>query len=287
MPTPLRRRLRLARRAAFYVVAIGLVCVALLVGALSQALPLVERHPDRVQAWLFDPGRLAREYPESAITVPFPFNAFYDKEEAPEVDAQSYRLAFWQVASEEINYRRFFDINDLAGLRVERAELFEAMHRLVLARVRSGDVQGLRVDHIDGLYDPRQYCERLAQACVAAPVPTWILLEKILAPHEELPGDWPVAGTTGYDYMNRANGLAVSIAGLERLTGFYARSLHRDHEGEFEFNLDWKPVESFPVRFGWLRAIRLGHIRVQAGLSVSAPVLGSGANQWLQPRIRR
>lgn len=139
------------------------------------------------------------------------------------LDRQAYRPAFWRVSSDEINYRRFFDINDLAGLRVERAELFEAMHRLVLARVRSGDVQGLRVDHIDGLYDPRQYCERLAQACVAAPVPTWILLEKILAPHEELPGDWPVAGTTGYEALNLIGGLFVDPASERALTTIYRR----------------------------------------------------------------
>ena len=118
------------------------------------------------------------------------------------LEAQSYRIADWRVAAEEINYRRFFNINDLAGLRMELPELFEETHRLIFALIERGDVQGLRIDHIDGLFDPRGYCERLQQRSGA---PLYLLVEKILARYEILP-DWPIAGTTGYDFVNQVLG---------------------------------------------------------------------------------
>ena len=131
------------------------------------------------------------------------------------LEDQAYRLAYWRVASSEINYRRFFDINELAGLRMERPEVFEATHEPAVASDRRGRGEGVRLDHIDGLHDPFGYCKRLRRAQRAArrrartarpptdpaPAPIYIVVEKILAWHERLRAELPVAGTTGYDFM--------------------------------------------------------------------------------------
>ncbi len=120
------------------------------------------------------------------------------------LDNQAYRLAFWRVAAEEINYRRFFDINDLAGLRMECGEVFDATHELVLRWLAEGKVTGLRIDHPDGLFDPRGYLRRLdheaGERSPDGPRPIWV--EKILTGDEPLPDQWPVAGTVGYEFMN-------------------------------------------------------------------------------------
>jgi (1->4)-alpha-D-glucan 1-alpha-D-glucosylmutase len=133
------------------------------------------------------------------------------------LDAQSYRLSYWRVAREEINYRRFFDINDLAGLRVELPQLFEDIHRRVFEMIENGAAQGLRIDHIDGLFDPAAYCATLQQRCAK---PLYIAVEKILARYESLP-DWPVAGTTGYDFANQALALFVDPEGQTAMTRLY------------------------------------------------------------------
>jgi (1->4)-alpha-D-glucan 1-alpha-D-glucosylmutase len=135
------------------------------------------------------------------------------------LEAQAYRLAFWRVATEEINYRRFFNINDLAGLRIELPELFEATHRLILGMVERGQVQGLRIDHIDGLFDPAQYCARLRRRAGHG---TYIVAEKILARYERLP-DWPIAGTTGYDFVNQVLGIFVDSSSEAAMTRLYRR----------------------------------------------------------------
>jgi (1->4)-alpha-D-glucan 1-alpha-D-glucosylmutase len=135
------------------------------------------------------------------------------------LEAQYYRLAYWRVAAEEINYRRFFNINDLAGLRMELPELFEETHRLVFALAREGAVAGLRIDHIDGMFDPQDYCARL-RARLGPDF--YIVVEKILARYEALP-DWPVAGTTGYDFLNQALALFVDPDAEEAMTAAYRR----------------------------------------------------------------
>ena len=129
------------------------------------------------------------------------------------VDRQWYRLAWWRVADEELNYRRFFDVDTLAAVRVELPEVFEATHAVLLDLVRSGALTGLRIDHPDGLADPRGYLRRLA----AATDGTWVVVEKILEADEELPADWPCAGTTGYDALARIGGLFVDPAGAAPL----------------------------------------------------------------------
>ena len=131
------------------------------------------------------------------------------------LSAQPYRLAYWRVAAEEINYRRFFDINELAALRMEDPEVFERTHAFAFDLLREGSIDGLRIDHVDGLYDPGDYLERLqARAREARPDlfsgdrRLYLLVEKILGLDEGLPS-WPVEGTTGYDFLVRVNGLFV------------------------------------------------------------------------------
>jgi (1->4)-alpha-D-glucan 1-alpha-D-glucosylmutase len=134
------------------------------------------------------------------------------------IDQQYYRLAFWRMANTDLGYRRFFDISDLAGIRVEEKTVFQAVHALPMAWVKKGWVQGLRIDHPDGLRDPARYFHRLQNACANA----WTVVEKILESDETLPSDWPVAGTTGYDFMNLAAGLCINPASEEALTQLYA-----------------------------------------------------------------
>ncbi len=138
--------------------------------------------------------------------------------------AQAYRIADWRVAAEEINYRRFFDVNDLAGLRMELQPLFEHAHRLVFDLIGRGDVQGLRIDHIDGLHDPRAYCERLQRQ---SPAPLYVVVEKILAAHEVLPS-WPIAGATGYDFANQVLAIFIDPAGEAPMSRLYRRFSGRD-----------------------------------------------------------
>src|SRR5215472_15244806 len=132
---------------------------------------------------------------------------------------QNYRLAYWGTAAEELSYRRFFDIDRLAGLRVERDEVFDETHRLVLRLVSDGSLDGLRVDHVDGLADPEGYLAKLRAAAGGA----YIVVEKILGPDEELPGSWPVAGTSGYGFLNLVNQLFVDPAGQQEQIAGYAR----------------------------------------------------------------
>lgn len=138
------------------------------------------------------------------------------------LERQAYRLAFWRVAAEEINYRRFFDVNELAGLRMEQPELFDVSHAFIARLIKDGKVQGLRIDHIDGLRAPREYLARLQLLAEEAGRPEfYVVVEKILAAHERLRPDWPVAGDTGYAFMAAVNGLFVDPAGERYLTRFY------------------------------------------------------------------
>jgi (1->4)-alpha-D-glucan 1-alpha-D-glucosylmutase len=130
------------------------------------------------------------------------------------IERQNYRLAWWRTAGRDLGYRRFFDINDLAGLRVEDEEVFRATHALIVTWAGDESVHGLRIDHVDGLRDPLQYLRRLAQACPGS----WVVVEKILETGETLPADWPVAGTTGYDFLNLAGALFVDPDGEIPLT---------------------------------------------------------------------
>jgi (1->4)-alpha-D-glucan 1-alpha-D-glucosylmutase len=124
------------------------------------------------------------------------------------VDRQWYRLAWWRIADEELNYRRFFDVDTLAAVRVEDPEVFRATHDLLARLVREGRLTGLRIDHPDGLADPHDYLRRLAEVTDRV----WVVVEKILEGEEELPPEWACAGTTGYDALSRVGGLFVDPA---------------------------------------------------------------------------
>ena len=132
---------------------------------------------------------------------------------------QNYRLAYWRTAAEELSYRRFFDIETLAGLRVEDAAVFADTHRLILDLVADGTLDGLRVDHVDGLADPGGYLTRLQDAAGGG----YVVVEKILQAGEELPGSWPVAGTSGYEFLNHVNQLFVDSRHEEAVRACYAR----------------------------------------------------------------
>src|SRR5689334_19147252 len=149
------------------------------------------------------------------------------------LNEQAYRLASWKVASEEINYRRFFDINELAAIRMEEEAVFLESHQLLLQLVRQGIVRGCRIDHIDGLYDPGRYLRQLRELTTTpdgSQPPLFIVVEKILGKDEPLPDTWPVQGTTGYDFLNHVNGLFVAGANEKFFTQYYAKVIGREDE---------------------------------------------------------
>ncbi|MBD0676210.1 alpha-amylase family glycosyl hydrolase, partial [Streptomyces sp. CBMA156] len=135
---------------------------------------------------------------------------------------QWYRPAWWRLARTELNYRRFFTVNELIALRAEDPEVFAATHAVLLALHADGVLDGFRIDHPDGLADPRGYLRRLAGATGGA----YVVVEKILTGDERLPGDWPVAGTTGYDALRRIDGVLTDHAGACRLAGAYESFRH-------------------------------------------------------------
>jgi (1->4)-alpha-D-glucan 1-alpha-D-glucosylmutase len=132
---------------------------------------------------------------------------------------QNFRLSFWKVGNEELNYRRFFAINGLVSMRTERPEVFGFLHDLIFGLIREGKVAGLRIDHLDGLHDPREYLRRVRESFPDL----FIVAEKILDRSEELPPDMPLQGTTGYDFLNRVNGLFVDRGGEAAFDRLYAR----------------------------------------------------------------
>ena len=129
---------------------------------------------------------------------------------------QGYRLSHWRVAADEINYRRFFDINELAAIRVEDPHVFDVLHALPLRLASEGLVRGLRIDHVDGLFDPVDYLRRL-------PPDLYVVVEKILVGDERLRPDWPIRGTTGYDFLNAAAGVFVEPGSRTTLHEAYSR----------------------------------------------------------------
>ncbi len=133
------------------------------------------------------------------------------------LNQQNFRLAYWKTADQQLGYRRFFDVNTLIGLRVERDYVFEETHALLIEWLHKGVLDGLRVDHPDGLRDPREYFQRLRAAAPNA----WIIGEKILEPGEFLRESWPIQGTSGYDFLNIALGVLLEPRGMARLTDIY------------------------------------------------------------------
>jgi (1->4)-alpha-D-glucan 1-alpha-D-glucosylmutase len=138
------------------------------------------------------------------------------------IKAQAYRLAQWRVAADDINYRRFFDINDLAALRMENESVFENTHRFILELANQGKINGFRIDHPDGLYDPLGYLQRLQNGLNdPGNKPFYVVVEKILTGNERLSKDWPVNGTTGYDFANLINGLFIDQNATEKMARIY------------------------------------------------------------------
>src|SRR5581483_7979973 len=151
------------------------------------------------------------------------------------LEAEAYRLSFWRVAADEINYRRFFDINELAAIRVEDLAVFSAVHGLILKLVHEGHITGLRVDHPDGLFDPDQYfrdLQRGAAETEGAERPFYIVAEKILTGDERMRPSWAIHGTTGYDFLNLLNGVFVDTTRQKAFRQLYARLT--DSRGSYE-----------------------------------------------------
>jgi (1->4)-alpha-D-glucan 1-alpha-D-glucosylmutase len=157
---------------------------------------------------------------------------------------QSYRLAFWRVAAEEINYRRFFDVNDLAAIRMELPEVFDATHGLLLELIAKGAVTGVRIDHPDGLYLPKEYFEKLQRRSAAAlgiplsndGLAIYLAVEKILSGNETLAKDWPVHGTTGYEFGKQIAGVLVDPSSEQAITKTFQRFIgHSMHFGHLVY----------------------------------------------------
>jgi (1->4)-alpha-D-glucan 1-alpha-D-glucosylmutase len=151
------------------------------------------------------------------------------------LDAQAYRLSYWKVAAEEINYRRFFDVNDLAAIRVENPIVFDTIHKFIFELLESHSVTGLRIDHVDGLQDPKQYLtavqrrySELVDGDSAEPgLGLYLIVEKILSENEKLRGDWPVFGTTGYDFTTEITQLLVDSNNGEKFSKIYREFIER------------------------------------------------------------
>lgn len=141
---------------------------------------------------------------------------------------QFFRLAYWKVGNEELNYRRFFTVNGLICLRIEDEKVFSSTHELILKLVKEGQFTGLRIDHIDGLYDPAQYLSRLRED---AP-DVYLVVEKILESHEDLPLNWPIQGTTGYDFMNKVNGVFCQQSSEAEFSRVYYQFIGRSTSSE-------------------------------------------------------
>lgn len=213
------------------------------------------RHRDKVVLFtLLD--RLCAEEPETCKAIDRSVADLNRDQDALDdfLNHQNYRLSYWKTADQQLGYRRFFDVNSLIGLRVEREHVFEEVHALVLDWLQQGILDGVRVDHPDGLRDPLEYLQRLRERAPDA----WIVGEKILEHGEFLRASWPIEGTTGYDFLNVALGVLVSSEGLEELSKVYQAFLGRDFAGR---------LTDFPV---------LAHDRK---VSVTQEGLGSDVNR--------
>jgi len=140
---------------------------------------------------------------------------------------QNYLLTFWEMGHEVLNYRRFFDINELIGIRMENPEVFAATHELILRLIHEGKVNGLRIDHIDGLHDPLAYLRRIQKSVLSPSIESserlnlYVVVEKILSGEESMLQEWPVSGTTGYDFINMLNALFVDSEGIQKVGEIY------------------------------------------------------------------
>jgi (1->4)-alpha-D-glucan 1-alpha-D-glucosylmutase len=215
---------------------------------------LKRRHRDKevLRAHL---ARLCQQEPKVAAAIDaqlIGINASPDALDAI-CERQNYRLSFWKAAARDLGYRRFFDINTLVGVRVEDERVFEDTHARILAWLADGVIDGVRIDHPDGLADPADYFRRLREARPAA----WIVAEKILMRGERPRELWGIAGTTGYDFMNRVLGLLIDPGGEAPLTELYGR-----FTGE---STDW-PTVAYEKRKQVMREVLGSDLNRLAGL---------------------
>jgi (1->4)-alpha-D-glucan 1-alpha-D-glucosylmutase len=205
---------------------LGFEAGSLYLGYFDRKLPLEPRSAKAVMASLAPPIDRSLDEFNGTPGVPASFDRLHEL-----LEKQHYRLAHWKTAFDEINYRRFFDINGLGSLRIEEPRVFTATHELILALIARGFVTGLRIDHPDGLLDPGGYFEVLARTIsvlrgtdrIPSSEPFYVVAEKILSRGEVLPDDWLIAGTTGYSFLNGVNGLFVDPANEETLRSLYVR----------------------------------------------------------------
>ena len=204
--------------------------------AIEHLPPRTETAPERITERMRECGiirerltRLCTEMPEVGEAIHSIIAAWNDPADASHLDrldellsVQSYRLSSWRVASEEINYRRFFDVNTLAAIRMELLEVFEATHRLLFELIDAGHLAGVRIDHIDGLAYPREYLARLRER---GGEKLYLMVEKILGPDEKLCADWPVQGTTGYEFASQMVQLLIPAQNAAKTAGVYDRFL--------------------------------------------------------------
>jgi (1->4)-alpha-D-glucan 1-alpha-D-glucosylmutase len=211
----------------YYARILGPALLAVKITGEFEALP--EHNPEaarRASALKAELAALVRERTEARVAVDASVKQFQGVIGDPAtwnrldelIQQQHWRPAHFRVAADDINYRRFFDISDLAGIRIELPEVFEHTHRFVLDLLRKGVIDGLRIDHIDGLYDPKAYLRRLREA---AGRPFYLLVEKILAHHETLRTEWPVNGTTGYEFAAQLTELLTDSTAEAVLTKTY------------------------------------------------------------------
>jgi len=181
---------------------------------------VLARHRDKV---VLDTllERLCAEEKETCAAIDRVVNDLNRNKDALDdfLNQQNYRLSYWKTADQQLGYRRFFDVNTLIGLRVEREYVFDETHALIVKWLKQGVLDGVRVDHPDGLRDPLQYFQRLRERAPEA----YIIGEKILARGEFLRENWPIEGTSGYDFLNMASGLLVDQDGMRRLGKVYAK----------------------------------------------------------------
>lgn len=201
---------------------------------------------------------------------------------------QVYRLAHWKLASSEINYRRFFDINDLVGLRTEDPLVFAARHSSLIQLLQEGKVSGLRIDHIDGLLDPLEYLKRLNSIPLAADKQSsgsknvYTVVEKITCGPERLPSEWEAAGTTGYDFLNASNALFVDPEGYREIEEAYRRfaGIHESFSDAW-YRSKREAIETTFAADLELLAFRLGRIAalVSDGADIPVPELIAGLKE--------
>ncbi|BDU16529.1 malto-oligosyltrehalose synthase [Lysobacter auxotrophicus] len=187
------------------------------------------------------------------------------------LERQPYRLAWWRTGNDRVNYRRFFDITSLVALRTEREDVFDAVHALPLRLIRDGVVDALRIDHVDGLADPRGYLHRLraavgsaARECDGADSPVAIHVEKILAPGESLPHDWPCDGTTGYDFMDQVGGLLHDGDGEAPLRALWRQRSGRSGDFAIEEHEARRQMLAGPLHSEFLRTLRALQVAADA-----------------------